>query len=123
VVTSPGRRGAEAELRHAGRISDPLQVLTLIVQRAPAELRGRFCEELRSQSRPGLGELGVARSPGRPDLYARTFATMVLPQLSRSENVLARAAIGTLTARAGWRGGRLGAGWGYHSQKDASGQV
>jgi hypothetical protein len=110
-------------LRHAGRTSDPLQVLTLIIQRAPAELRGRFCEELRARSPAGLGGLGVARSPGRPDLYARTFATMVLPQLSRPENVLARAAIGTLTAPAGWRGGRLGAGWGHHSQKDASGQV
>ena len=99
----PGMLGAAVSRGSAGRPTEALTILGLIISRAPADVRARFREQLRSFNLADPGDPSAppnaARSWSRPDLYAAAAAT-VLPDLGEPEQALAAAAIGTLSAPA-----------------------
>ena len=91
------------------RAAEALQVLGLIIYRAPADVRTRFREQLHARNLADPGDASAppnaARSWSRPDLYAQCF-TAVLDDLDQPEKVLARAAIDALAAPAAGRRSR-----------------
>jgi hypothetical protein len=80
--------------------AEALQVLSLIIYRAPADVRGRFREQLHARNLADPGDPAAppnsARSWSRPGLYAQCF-TAILEDLDQPERALALSALGALS--------------------------